>query len=90
MKQGQSVRRDPKGYYRIFAVTPDATMREITRAFRRQAQKLHPDKNSDPDSTRLFQYINGIYEILRNPHSRGRYDRGWRDNSGQVLQRRSA
>ena len=37
--------RDPKGYYSILDVPPDASAAEIKRGFRFRAKDLHPDRN---------------------------------------------
>lgn len=69
--------RDPKGYYRLFQVSPDATTEEIKRAYRRLAQKLHPDKSTFANSTRIFQFITEIQNLLIDANSRKRYDPWW-------------
>lgn len=78
--------RDPRGYYRLFRVTPDASMEEIKRAYRRLAQKLHPDKSTLPNSNEIFQYIVQIHTILISPEKRREYDPLWnRRNTSPLL-----
>lgn len=72
--------RDPKGYYRLFRVAPDATTDEIKRSYRQLAQKLHPDKSEIADSTRIFQFITEVHSLLTNPKTRKKYDPLWDEN----------
>ncbi|KAH0801578.1 dnaJ-like subfamily A member 2 [Histomonas meleagridis] len=61
--------------YDILGVSPDASQRQIKRAFQQKARELHPDKNhDDPSSTEQFQEINEAYEILKDPKKRRSYD----------------
>ncbi|MGO4715259.1 J domain-containing protein [Bradyrhizobium sp. 2TAF24] len=67
-------KRDPKGFYRILGVAPNATAAEIKIAFRRRAKVLHPDHNDARDASAQFQMLNAAYEALKDPSSRARYD----------------
>ena len=46
--------RDPKGYYAILGVSPNADAAEIKAAYRRRAKELHPDRNRAPDAAAQF------------------------------------
>lgn len=50
-------------------------LKTITLAYRRQIQKYHPDRNSDPDAERMTQMINNAYyklkDSLEDPTNRG-------------------
>jgi molecular chaperone DnaJ len=62
-----------KDYYRILGVARDASAAVIKRAYRRLAQKLHPDR--EPGSSReAFQELQAAYEILTDAERRRRYD----------------
>lgn len=65
-----------KDYYKLLGVERDAGADEIKKAFRRLAQKLHPDKHKgDPEIEEKFKAINEAYEVLKDPNKRAQYDR---------------
>lgn len=62
--------------YELLGVTPEATPKELDRAFRVKARELHPDKNrDDPDATSKFQAMKEAYEILKDEEKRAIYDK---------------
>ncbi len=65
----------PRDYYDILGVQRGAEPQEIKKAFRRLAQKFHPDVNREPDAEERFKEINDAYQILSDPDKRARYDR---------------
>lgn len=68
-----STKRD---YYEILGVSRDADEKEIKRAYRKKARKLHPDVNKDdPKAEEKFKELSEAYEILSDPDKRARYDR---------------
>lgn len=59
-------------YYEILQVAPDAEPEIISAAYRKLAQKYHPDRTLDNgDRMRL---LNEAYEVLSNPDKRRKYD----------------
>lgn len=71
-------------YYETLGVPRTATDVEIKKAYRRLAQKYHPDVNKDPGSEAKFKQLGEAYEVLKDPEKRKRYDAlgaNWR--SGQ-------
>ena len=44
-------------YYDLLGLKPDCNTKEIKKAFRRLAQKYHPDRNKDPDAEKHFMKI---------------------------------
>ncbi|MCZ6568972.1 MAG: J domain-containing protein, partial [Deltaproteobacteria bacterium] len=56
--------------YRVLGLSPGASMAEIEAAYRRAAQKWHPDKNHSSEATARFQRIQRAVDILRQPSSR--------------------
>lgn len=67
---------DYKDYYSILGVDRNADDKEIKRAFRKLAQKYHPDKNpGDADAEARFKEINEAYTVLSDPDKRSKYDR---------------
>lgn len=62
-------------YYEILGVEPTASDVELKKAYRKQAIKLHPDKNgNDPAAAAKFQELGEAYGILLNADLRALYD----------------
>lgn len=61
-------------YYAILGVPRTATEAEIKKAYRRLAQKYHPDVNKTPGAEAKFKEINEAYEVLSDPEKRKKYD----------------
>ncbi|KAG2731866.1 hypothetical protein G9P44_005453 [Scheffersomyces stipitis] len=62
-------------YYDILGVEPTATAVELKKAYRKQAIKLHPDKNAnDPQAAAKFQELGEAYGVLQDSNSRAAYD----------------
>ena len=62
-------------FYDMLGVQKDATQRDIKRAFRKMALKLHPDKATDKEEAqRLFVELVEAYETLEDPAKRRSYD----------------
>jgi hypothetical protein len=64
---------DPKGYYALLGVTPDASASDITAAFRRLARVLHPDIPHTGNAER-FMAVRQAYDLLSDPRQRASYD----------------
>jgi len=62
--------------YKILGISVRATQNEIRSAFRYLAMKLHPDRNpGNPVAAERFREVRRAYETLKDPTSRGKYDR---------------
>jgi curved DNA-binding protein len=62
-------------YYQTLGVSKSASQDEIKKAYRKLAQKWHPDRNKDdPDAQSTFAKINEAYEVLSDPDKRKKYD----------------
>ncbi|KPH06148.1 DnaJ-class molecular chaperone [Rhizobium leguminosarum] len=69
--------------YEILGVARDASPKDIQKAYRRLAKKLHPDLNpGDKEAQRKFQDLSAAYDILSDETKRARFDRGEIDESG--------
>src|SRR5690606_27134962 len=65
--------RDP---YEILGIDRNASADEVKAAFRRLAQKYHPDRNpTDPTAQEKFKEINAAYQLLSDPQKRAAYVR---------------
>jgi molecular chaperone DnaJ len=64
-----------KDYYKVLGVSEDASKDEIKRAYRKLAQKHHPDANKDDDTAeQRFKEISEAHSILSNDEKRKEYD----------------
>src|SRR5579872_2126624 len=53
------------GYYGILGLTPDATLADVKKAYRKLARQHHPDRNNaDPGAIDRFRRITEAYEYL--------------------------
>lgn len=55
-------------YYDVLGVSPNATLEEIKKAYRRLALQYHPDKSKDNGEkvSRIVSHWNLNYEVQRN------------------------
>ena len=75
-----------KDYYKVLGVSKDATKDEIKKAYRKLAQKFHPDANKDDVTAETrFKEISEAHSILSNDEKRREYDqmRSFVDAGGQ-------
>ena len=64
-----------KDYYKVLGVTKAATKDEIKKAYRKLAQKFHPDANEGDDAAEArFKEISEAHAILSNDEKRAEYD----------------
>jgi len=72
--------------YEIIGVPRTATEEEIKKAYKKQAVRLHPDRNPNrqEEANRQFQELNNAAKILTDPERRRRYDKtGIIDGDGE-------
>ncbi|CAM9920572.1 unnamed protein product [Discosporangium mesarthrocarpum] len=72
-QRGDSAAED---YYKVLGISKDATDKDITRAYRKQALKWHPDKNRDDPkkAEERFKSVSEAYEVLSDQNKRQMYD----------------
>ena len=76
-----------KDYYKVLGVDKKASVKEIKKAYRKLAQKWHPDKHAESEeakqeASRKFKEIVEANSILSDPEKRRRYDIGGFDMAG--------
>jgi len=64
-----------RDFYKILKVSRSATEKEISKAYKKLAVKLHPDKNpGDEEAKKQYSEVSEAYEVLSNPEKRRVYD----------------
>ena len=63
-----------KDYYQLLGVPQTASDKEITKAYRKLARQLHPDKNADSDAAERFKEVAAAYDVLHDENKRREYD----------------
>ncbi len=80
-------------YYKVLGVPKTAGAEEIKKAYRKLAQKLHPDTNpADKEAHKKFQQVNEANEVLSDPEKRKKYDKygkDWQHGEAQEQARRA-
>lgn len=64
-------------HYETLGVPPDADVKTLHAAYKKQALRHHPDRHSHPSKAsaqRRFEQINAAYSVLSDPEQRRRYD----------------
>ena len=64
----------PIDAYKTLQVDPEAEDEVIQAAYRRLAQKYHPDRQPDDEGVERMVAINAAWELLRDPARRAAYD----------------
>lgn len=65
-----------KDYYAVLGVDKSASAADIKKAYRKLAQKYHPDANQgDPKAEGRFKEVSAAYDVLNDPKTKEEYDR---------------
>ena len=64
-----------KDYYQVLGVPKNASQAEVKKAYRKLAQKFHPDANSgNKQAEERFKEVSGAYDVIGDPEKRKQYD----------------
>ena len=64
-----------KDYYATLGVEKSAAARDVTRAYRKLARRLHPDANPGDDAAEArFKEVSAAYDVLGDEERRAEYD----------------
>lgn len=63
-----------RDYYDILEISREAKQEEIQRAYRKLARNFHPDVNKSKEAEEKFKEVNEVYEVLKDPEKKSRYD----------------
>src|SRR4051812_25445287 len=64
-----------KDYYKTLGVAETSSAKEITKAYRKLARELHPDKNpGNAAAEERFKAVSAAYDVLGDETKRAEYD----------------
>jgi hypothetical protein len=70
---------EKKDYYKVLGVPKDASVDQITVAYRTLALRYHPDRNRSLDAEAMMKEINEAYDTLSDKQKRQSYRRNPKD-----------
>ena len=65
-----------KNYYKILQVDPSAIPEVISGAYKKLANRYHPDKDPSAEAHHRMKELNEAHDVLSDPVERAAYDRG--------------
>jgi DnaJ-class molecular chaperone len=77
METDTAMKNEMDDYYKILGVNRDASAAELKKAYRKMAQKHHPDLADEANKEKAkaeFQKIQQAYDVLKDPEKRQLYD----------------
>jgi curved DNA-binding protein CbpA len=60
-------------YFELLGVSRASTTIDIKKAYRKLANKYHPDRNESDKATETFQLIQEAYDVISDPQKRSVY-----------------
>jgi curved DNA-binding protein CbpA len=76
-----------QNHYETLGLRSSASEKEIKAAYRKIVLRHHPDRSSDPASTRIFMEATEAYEALLDPERRRAYDQGLAGEARRAAER---
>ncbi|ELR19934.1 DnaJ [Acanthamoeba castellanii str. Neff] len=74
-KAGGGEGKDGEDYYATLGLELGATAAQISKAYKKQALKFHPDRNpNDPLAGQRFHALQQAYDVLSDPEARAAFD----------------
>ena len=67
--------------YEILELTPEATIEQVKKAYRRLALRYHPDLNKAKDAHERFLHIQKAYEIILTADKKWSHPKGTRNGA---------
>jgi molecular chaperone DnaJ len=64
-----------KNLYEVLGVDKSASSKDIKKAYRNLAKKMHPDTSDDPNAEEKFKEISAAYSVLSDAQKRSNYDK---------------
>lgn len=77
-------------HYDTLSVAEQAAPDIVRKAYRRQAQKYHPDRMPGTQAQQLMAQINEAYAVLSDPQRRASYDRWIEARNARLQAERAA
>src|SRR5204863_10119737 len=74
---GGDIRREwfDKDYYQVLGVPKNASAAEVKKAYRKLAQRHHPDANAgNKEAEERFKEVSAAYDVLGDQDKRKQYD----------------
>ncbi len=75
-----------RDYYAILGVERGASADDIRKAYRRLAQRYHPDVSKEENAEERFKEVSESYQTLSDPEQREAYDQLGRHRPGEDFQ----
>ncbi len=63
-----------RNHYDVLGITPEATDKEVLKAYHRLARRFHPDSGSAEASVTKFRFVKESYEAVKSIKDRKAYD----------------
>ncbi len=61
----RDVRRDINNYFEVFGLDSNASMKEISKAFKKLVKKYHPDVTKNKQDEEILKQINDSYDVVK-------------------------